>query len=174
MNGYACRTVYLGSGKTTVVRMHMLIAGTPIGLLTDHINGDKLDNRKVNLRLCDHSQNQYNATIRRKGKSSKYRGVYLHKRDGRWYARIRVDGKKIHIGCFEIEEEAARAYDAAAQKHHGEFATLNFELPNLTTDWAILRDAPGYRNPCQPSTGNMNLARVTTDPDGRCGRGYGG
>jgi hypothetical protein len=58
--------------------------------------------------------------------SSKYRGVCWFERNNKWQTQIRYDGKQHHLGCFEDEEEAARAYDKAARAHHGEKAQLNF------------------------------------------------
>jgi hypothetical protein len=88
----------------------------------DHINGDRADNRWVNLRAASRSQNSMNRASRRG--ASLFTGVTA--RHGRWEARIGLHRKRIHIGSFASEAEAARAYDAAALKLHGEFARLNF------------------------------------------------
>ncbi len=77
------------------------------------------------MRLATHSQNCYNKKIRKKG-TSKYRGVSLERKTGKWRAKIYFNGKYMNLGSFEIEEDAARAYDAAAKIYHGEFASLNF------------------------------------------------
>lgn len=105
--------------------MHQLLTGWA---LTDHINGDGLDNRRANLRQASHAQNSRN---RRKesGTSSIYKGVTWNKKGRRWMARIRVASKFHHLGSFLVEADAARAYDAAAREHFGEFAALNFPLP---------------------------------------------
>jgi hypothetical protein len=125
-NGYASRSIW---GRTTKVTMHRLINQTPDGLFTDHINGDKLDNRKCNLRNCNTSQNTINAP-KKNGKkyTSEYKGVFWDDWPGRspkWVATIRISGKKSHLGRFAHEEDAATAYNLAAFLHHGEFAHIN-------------------------------------------------
>jgi hypothetical protein len=97
----------------------------PKGLLVDHRNSDSLDNRRTNLRLATHSQNQCNRR-KRKNTSSRFRGVYFRKENRKWAAFISVAGKKIFLGYFDSETEAARVYDAAAKKYRGGFARLNF------------------------------------------------
>jgi hypothetical protein len=125
--GYARRNVRLENGKRKIVFMHRVIADTQEGYETDHINGDTLDNRRYNLRNCTKSQNQWNINKGR-GKS-KYRGVHFHKtkrhKTGYWVARINVNGKRISIGYFKTEKEAALSYNEAAIKYHGEYAKLN-------------------------------------------------
>jgi len=105
--------------------MHRIIAGTPVGMITDHINGNTLDNRCSNLRICDYSQNQHNR-IRNSSSTSCFKGVSYNKIAGRFQVRIAIAGKQMHIGYFENEEDAARAYDQAAIKYHREYAVLNF------------------------------------------------
>jgi len=102
--------------------MHRLIMGNPQGMEVDHINGNGLDNRRCNLRVVTTSQNQANQHARR-GRSS-FKGVF--KQRSRWRARIHVQQKGINLGSFLTEEEAARAYDAAALHYFGEHACLNF------------------------------------------------
>ena len=97
------------------------------GLYVDHINGDRLDNRKANLRAATTFENRWN-TQKVKGKySSKYKGVKWNKQHKRWIAQIIAKGKVRYHGCFTDEIEAAKAYDQAAKKHHGQFAVLNFK-----------------------------------------------
>lgn len=106
----------------------------------DHINGNGLDNRRANLRLCTHAQNMMN---RRKFKNStsKYKGVSIWKNKrgeaSGWTVNLYANRKQVHLGIFSDEIEAARAYDTAAKKHFGEFARLNF--PDEPTN--ILRTA---------------------------------
>ena len=124
---YARRTINGGSPSQRHIKMHREIMGlTPKdGLVVDHINGNGLDNRKRNLRICTQFQNMKN-TLKRPGKTSKYKGVYWRKERGKWQARITFQNKRIRLGHFEDESEAARAYDGAAKKYFGEFAKLNF------------------------------------------------
>jgi len=109
-----------------IVYMHRVIMNAPKGKLVDHRNGEGLDNTKRNLRFATPSQNCCNRT-RTKSGSSKYRGVRYHKKKGKWEATICYNGIYKHLGTFENEEDAARAYDEAAKIYHGEFAVLNFD-----------------------------------------------
>lgn len=110
-----------------VQKLHRLVIGARPGQIIDHINGDPLDNRLCNLRICTQSQNMMNRRPNRKS-SSPYKGVTFSFPDSSnpYCARIRIDGRKTHLGCFATAEDAARAYDLAALKHFGEFAHLNF------------------------------------------------
>jgi hypothetical protein len=98
--------------------------------LVDHRNTNGLDNRRENLRLATYSQNNCN-TAKRKNTSSRFVGVSFDKRRRRGVAYINYNGKRILLGRFDSEIEAARAYDAAAKKYHGEFARLNFSERSL-------------------------------------------
>lgn len=89
----------------------------------DHRNTIRSDNRIANLRSATHSKNVANAGRR---KSSGFKGVYPAPQPDRWHAKIKHNYKPIHLGVFVDEETAARAYDAAAVRHFGEFAHLNF------------------------------------------------
>lgn len=104
-----------------------ILLNAPIGMHVDHINGDTLDSRRCNLRICTHQQNQWN---RKKCRgASNLKGVTLHKAGcaGRhWMARIEKDGHRRFLGYFTTDVEAARAYDAAAKVLFGEYAGLNF------------------------------------------------
>lgn len=91
--------------------------------MIDHINGNKLDNRKSNLRLCNKAQNSYNSPGKVNFRKSKYRGVLPNKK--RWAAQIQVHGKSIHLGTYDTQEQAALIYNNAAIKYTGEFAFLN-------------------------------------------------
>lgn len=98
--------------------MHRFIMGNPIGMEIDHINGNGLDNRKENLRICSHQQNMINRKMH-KNNTSGFRGVYL---DGnRWRAQIKVMGKMLRLGSFIKKEDAAVAYINAANIYFKEF-----------------------------------------------------
>ena len=128
---YAFRNIKIGPGKTKMVSMHKEIMNPPGHLLVDHRNNDTLDNRRANLRLATHSENSYNRPKTKAKTTSQYIGIYLEKRTGRWTVKIRANGKRLWLGRFESEIEAAKAYDAAAKKYHGEFARLNFPEPQI-------------------------------------------
>ena len=127
---YAVRTVYCG-GRSGKVWMHREIMGTPRGLVCDHINHNGLDNRKENLRNCTVAQNNLNRRRYRNGRS-RYKGVWWSKNVQMWGAEIQVRGEAEFLGYFVYEVQAARAYDAAARRLHGRFASLNF--PEETSD----------------------------------------
>jgi hypothetical protein len=91
----------------------------------DHVNGDGLDNRRVNLRPASVSQNAQNSQKWRKPTSSKYKGVYFSKANQRWAAMIGLNGRKTFLGYFENEADAASAYNLAAHEMFGQFALLN-------------------------------------------------
>lgn len=110
--------------KLRSILIHTMILGHQKGLVIDHIDGNRLDNRKSNLRICTVQQNSCNRKIGKQSKS-KFLGVTYHKRDNRFQATIRTNGQRIHLGYFKTDIEAAKAYNEAAQKHHGEFARLN-------------------------------------------------
>lgn len=104
--------------------MHRIVAQTPKGKATDHINGDRLDNRKCNLRICTQSENSKNRRLR-KGNKCGYNGVVRWERDHNWSAQIMADRRNIRIGYFETKEQAAVAYNHYARIYHGEFASIN-------------------------------------------------
>lgn len=114
------------AGTLVTVRMHREIAQPPEGFVVDHINGDTLDNRRANLRVCTYSENSLNRRSTPFG-TSNYRGVYWREGKGRWAAQIRYERKKYHLGYYKNEDEAARAYDEKAKELLGKYARLNFE-----------------------------------------------
>lgn len=108
--------------------MHRVIANTPEGFETDHINGNGLDNRRCNLRSTSRAQNSVNTGIK-KNNTSGYKGVDWSKTRKKWRARIRVNGERVGLGYYDSPEEAGAAYDEAARIYHGEFArdTLRYD-----------------------------------------------
>lgn len=124
--GYAARCALI-NGKHRTLYMHQVILQTPIGFASDHIDKNRLNNQRSNLRICSQRQNTFNRP-KRKGARSQYKGVYLV--EGRWKASAQADGKRINLGFFATEIDAAKAYDNVARRVHGEFANLNF--PELT------------------------------------------
>jgi len=122
-HGYALNET-VTDGKKVRLRMHRLILGKNAGKYTDHINGDKLDNQKHNLRACSNAQNMRNIPPKRQN-SSGFKGVTWQKDCSRWKAQIKVDYKNIHIGIFKDKIDAARAYNNAAKIYFGEYAWLN-------------------------------------------------
>jgi hypothetical protein len=124
-HGYACCTLK-SSGRSRVVTMHRMIMLPDPGQLIDHANGDPLDNRRENLRLADNSTNQANRHALLDHSSSRFKGVTWNRGLQKWQAQIKVDGRSRHLGLHADEREAARAYDAAARRHFGEYACVNF------------------------------------------------
>lgn len=122
--GYASANVGVGRDYVTHERMHRMILRAPDDMDVDHINGNRLDNRKCNLRLATRRQNQWNKR-KRKHCSSEFKGVCWHNQNKCWRARIKFYGKEIALGCFSSEIEAAKAYNEAAKKYFGDFALLN-------------------------------------------------
>lgn len=118
---------FSGGGKAELFNMHRFVCGLGKGdkSQVDHINHNTLDNRRANLRLCSHGENQRHSR-RQSNNRSGYKGVYWKPDHNRWLVEIRAEGKAIHIGYFTDKIAAAIAYDEAAKKYHGEFAFLNF------------------------------------------------
>lgn len=110
------------------IYMHRQILGVADSFVVDHINHNRLDNRRCNLRVCSVAQNAQNQRLC-KDSSSGYKGVSFHKGllfwKKPWQASICLNGKKTALGCFSSREKAAVAYNEAAQSLHGEFAYLN-------------------------------------------------
>lgn len=125
---YAARSVRRDDGGRAVCLLHRQLLGAQPGQVVDHVNGDTLNNRRSNLRLCTKAQNCRNN--RGRGSASGFKGVSWYPRYGRWVAGICVDYRSVTLGYFDTRELAALAYDAAALLHFGEFACLNFPPPN--------------------------------------------
>lgn len=111
-----------GRGGSPVTLMHREIMNSGPGELADHIDGNRLNNTRANLRVCDAAQNARNS----RPKPGTFKGVWRPKNRPSFRAAIKLGGRALHLGTFATAEEAARAYDAAARVHYGEFAWLNF------------------------------------------------
>jgi hypothetical protein len=119
-------------GKKTILKLHHLVMGIPLeGYCVDHINGNPLDNRRSNLRLCTFDQNRQSQHKVRGAVA--YKGV--HKCGKRYRAVLSHEGNKIHLGFFDTPEEAATAYNLKALELRGEFAVLN-AVPTAVTSMA--------------------------------------
>ena len=119
---YARRCDNSGGRKGTM-NLHRQIMQPAKGLMVDHINGDGLDNRRANLRVVNSSQNRMNQKKSLQNTSG-YKGVYWNKRDCRWYARIKVNQKPIHLGIFQCPKDAYAAYCKASAELHGEYGRI--------------------------------------------------
>lgn len=118
-NGYAVARI-----NNKKQSFHRLCTKAPKGILVDHKNRDRLDNRQSNLRFASRSLNTHNAPNKPPG-ASKYRGVYWHKRDRVWRAQIRINNRLITLGRYPSQIEAAKAYDQAARDRYGDAAVVN-------------------------------------------------
>lgn len=126
-NNYAARNIRKENGKQTLILMHRQVMNLFDKLLqVDHKDHNGLNNHKNNLRVCPCALNNKNS-VSRKGSASKFLGVTKRKRNKKWEAAIFVNSKGIYLGTFEFEIDAAKAYDAAAKIHFGEYANLNFK-----------------------------------------------
>lgn len=101
--------------------IHRMLLAAPAGMNVDHVNGNVLDNRRANLRLCSVAENQRNIG-KRVTNTSGYKGVY--KQGKSWVAEITVDRKTFYLGAFQTPLLAHGAYAQAARKYHGDFARV--------------------------------------------------
>ena len=123
--GYARTNIWSGGRKSAAPRMHRLILGDVDSKLhIDHINGNKLDNRKSNLRICTASENARNRGKQRNNTSG-YKGVCYDKARQKWKAEIKANGVRRMLGRFNTAEDAHQAYVNAAKELHGDFANIN-------------------------------------------------
>lgn len=140
-HGYVARGV-TQNGKPQRILMHRVILETPKGLVTDHINGNRLDNRRSNLRIATQTENTYNS----KPNSDSivpFKGVCWDKMRGKWQVRVVLQGNtQFHAYIAGEAKYAARVYDYYAKKAYGEFAYLNFpDEPLLSHEKDKLRSS---------------------------------
>lgn len=132
-NGRVYRHVSKG-GRSTMPLIHRVIVGaTSPSIEVDHINGNPLDNRRENLRLCTRKENARN---RRKSRncSSRFKGVSWNQRSQKWHAYIYVGDRQRNLGKYDDENQAAQAYDKAARELHGDYAKPNFIDNSINPD----------------------------------------
>lgn len=111
--GYAvCETM-----KTGTLRFHKLVTGTTAEVIIDHINRNKLDNRKQNLRIANKKVNSINRDLQ-SNNTTGHAGVHFNKNNGKWNARVKVNGKVIWLGSFQTKEEAIAARQAGEEKYY--------------------------------------------------------
>ncbi len=118
-------------GRKKCLQMHRAIMEPPPGMVVDHINGNRSDNRKKNLRICTRAQNMWNRNANRnkfKVEKHGFKGIVKNKKPGlikKWRAGIQVNGARYCSRYYKTRKEAALAYNELAKKYHGEFARLN-------------------------------------------------
>ena len=120
--GYARRS-WRENGIVKNQLMHREILKAPVGRQVDHVNGNRLDNRRSNLRLCTAQGNNRNVNSRIG--ISGYKGVQWYSKIKKWSAVITVNYKHKYLGSFDDPKDAAKAYNKAAIEHFGEFAKIN-------------------------------------------------
>ena len=123
--GYVSRTATIKGNLKRQIYLHRVINQTMLGFDTDHINGNKLDNRRHNLRTATRSQNLAHSKLIRSHNASGYRGVVWDKRNLSWVAQITFKGKSFFLGNYDDIKDAAKEYNLIAKKLFGEFAVLN-------------------------------------------------
>lgn len=121
-------------------KLHVFIMNTPEKYETDHVNGNVLDNRRSNLRICTHQQNLCNQKKRSQKTSSQYKGVSLNKRLNKYAAYVSCFGKRYQLGVFENEMDAALAYNSKADQLFGEYARLNIINLEVSHAYPICHD----------------------------------
>lgn len=127
-DSYYVKTASRVEGKKTILNMHRYLLGlVDRGRCVDHINGNTLDNRRANLRICTTAQNTKNHTKLKKSNKSGFRGVCWVTEKRKWKAFITINYKHKHLGYFDDPSNAAKAFDRAALHYYGEFhGRLNF------------------------------------------------
>lgn len=111
-------------GGRNRILIHRLIMNAPSNLEVDHIDGNRLNNQKNNLRLATSSQNKCNRGARKDNKSG-YKGVSWHSQNSKWTARIKAGNVYKYLCLFNDIQDAVKAYNKAAIEYHKEFAFIN-------------------------------------------------
>jgi hypothetical protein len=119
-------------------RMHRLITNAPDGMEVDHINGNRLDNRKDNLRICTRMENAWN--VPKQHPTNTYKGVTISRKSGRWRAQINYNNGNIALGTYDTDLIAAVAYDHACREYFGEYAKPNFPEDEYLLLWDKYKD----------------------------------
>lgn len=130
LDGYAVMNHFLLEDGQSAL-MHRLLMGTPYNLQIDHINGDRLDNRRCNLRICNTAQNNQNMRPGARHGTSQFKGVHWCATRHKWCAMIKGDYRRYNLGRFDSEIEAARAYDRKAAELFGEFFRPNLPQESI-------------------------------------------
>lgn len=147
---YVVRAIWI-DGHQFTIRLQRLLMQAPADKVVDHKNGDTLDNRKDNLRICTQQQNMCNRKLQ-SNNTSGYHGV--HKAGNQWIATIQAFGEKIYIGRFATPEQAHRAYVIAANKYHGDFsASFRDDRPDGRPDRHVTTqpgDLTTFGSPLKP------------------------
>jgi len=134
--GYAARAVPRrqrrhGDSSTKLERLHRVILRAPQGVEVDHINRNRLDNRRCNLRFATSGEQARNVSLNARNTTG-YKGVSFLQGAQRWSATVKFEGAAYYMGVFRSPEAAAFAYDFAARALHGQFAAINFKLADRT------------------------------------------
>ena len=122
--GYAVRHLTDCVGNKKTILMHRQILNAPKKMEIDHVNNDRLDNRRENLRFCSHWENTCNRKISLNNKSG-YKGVSWDKKARKWRTTIQSKYKSMYLGCYSSKIEAAGVYNQYARELFGDFACLN-------------------------------------------------
>jgi hypothetical protein len=109
--------------KFQIIYLHRLIMNAPKGKDVDHINGNTLDCRKINIRICNRSQNSMNQRLK-SNNTSGYKGVTWSKSANKWIAQITFNYKHLYLGIFETKEEAYTVYCEASKRYHGSYGRI--------------------------------------------------
>ena len=121
---YHCSNI---KGKTKNIKMHRYLLNYPTGMDIDHINGNGLDNRRENLRICTRSENLRNSKLRNNNTSG-YKGVSWSKMRKKWIVQIRFDNKSKCLGFYSDKIRAAHIYDLVSLDYYGDYARTNFPI----------------------------------------------